>query len=63
MKKVILNLLVLNLLALPCLLMFNDANPITGEWAYQYNIFGFVYSCWFYHTFLKPIFKPYVDEE
>ena len=58
MKKIIRNLVLLNILALPCLLTFNDINPDTGEWNWWMNLVGILYSVWFYHNVLKPIFKP-----
>lgn len=57
MKRIILNVLLLNILALPCLAIFNDADPVTGEWNYTINLFGIVYSVWFYHNVLKKIIK------
>lgn len=63
MKKLIRNVILLNLLALPSLLMFNDANPMTGEWNYTLNIVGVVYAVWFYNHIIKPIFKPFFNEE
>lgn len=44
MKRIILNVLLLNILALPCLAMFNDVDPVTGDWNYTVNLFGIVYS-------------------
>ena len=57
MKKIIINVLLLSLIASPCLLTFNDVNPITGEWNWHWNLIGIVYSVWFYNNILKPIFK------
>lgn len=57
MKRIILNVLLLNMMAIPCLAMFNDINPVTGDWNYSINIFGIVYSLWFYHNVLKKAFK------
>jgi hypothetical protein len=57
MKRIILNVLLLNMLAFPCLAMFNDVDPITGEWNYTVNLFGIVYSVWFYCNVLKKIIK------
>ena len=57
MKKIILNVLLLNVLALPCMLALNDVNPETGEWNYTINIIGVMYSIWFYHGVLKKIIK------
>lgn len=57
MKRIILNVLLLNVLALPCLAMFNGFDPVTGEWNYTINLFGIVYSVWFYHNVLKKIIK------
>lgn len=63
MKKIIKNLVLLNILALPCILAFNDINQDTGEWNYTINLIGIVYSVWFYNCILKPIFKPYFRKE
>lgn len=63
MKKLIRNMILLNLLALPCLVMFNDATPITGEWNYTLIIIGVVYAVWFYNHIIKPIFKPLLNKE
>ena len=57
MKRIILNVLLLNILALPCLSMFNYVDPVTGDWNYTVNLFGIVYSVWFYHKVLKKIIK------
>ena len=56
MKRIILNVLLLNVLALPCLAMFNGVDPMTGEWNYTINL-GMVYSVWFYYNVLKKIIK------
>lgn len=58
MRKIIINVCLLNLLAAPCLLTFNDVNPITGEWNWVLNLIGIMYSIFFYHHILKPMFKP-----
>lgn len=58
MKKLIINVLLLNIVAAPCLLLLNDIDPLTGEWNWHWNVIGLVYSVWFYHEILKPIFKP-----
>lgn len=50
-------MLLLNILALPCLAMFNGVDPVTGEWNYTINLFGIVYSVWFYRNVLKKIIK------
>lgn len=50
-------MLLLNILALPCFLAFNDVDPVTGEWNYSINLFGLVYSVWFYNDVLKKVFK------
>lgn len=55
--RMILTVLLLNVLALPCLLMFNDVDSATGDWNYVINLFGLVYSYWFYHNVLKRVFK------
>lgn len=57
MKRIIQNVLLLNMMAIPCLAMFNDINPVTGDWNYSINLFGIVYSLWFYHSVLKKVFK------
>ena len=57
MKRIILNVLLLNVLALPCLAMFNGVDPMTGVWNYTINLFGMVYSVWFYYNVLKKIIK------
>ena len=31
-RRIIINVLLLNVLALPCLLMFNDVDSVTGDW-------------------------------
>ena len=56
-RRIIINVLLLNVLALPCLLMFNDVDSVTGELNYIINLFGLVYSYWFYHNVLKKVFK------
>ena len=63
MKKLIINIRLINILALPCILTFNDVNQDTGEWNYTINLIGIVYSVWFYNCILKPIFKPYFRKE
>ena len=63
MKKLILNVVLLNLLAAPCFLTFNEIDPITGEWNWWVNLIGVVYSVWFYNNIIKPIFKPLFNEE
>lgn len=63
MKKFIINIVLINILALPCILAFNDINQDTGEWNYTINLIGIVYSVWFYNCILKPIFKPYFRKE
>ena len=50
-------MLLLNVLALPGLAMFNAVDPMTGEWNYTINLFGMVYSVWFYYNVLKKIIK------
>jgi hypothetical protein len=49
--------MLLNILALPCMLTFNDVNPITGDWNYTMNLVGIIYSIWFYHNVLKKAFR------
>ena len=56
-RRIIINVLLLNVLALQCLLMFNDVDSVTGDWNYGINLFGLVYSYWFYHNVLKKVFK------
>lgn len=60
MKKIVRNLVMLNILAAPCLLTFNDIDTITGEWNWWINLIGIIYSVWFYNCILKPIFKPLI---
>lgn len=60
MKKIIRNLILLNILATPCLLTFNDIDTITGEWNWWINLIGIIYSVWFYNCVLKPMFKPLI---
>lgn len=38
-RRIIINVLLLNVLALPCLLMFNDVDSVTGDWNYGINLF------------------------
>lgn len=57
MKRVILTVLLLNVLALPCLMAFNDIDPVTGEWNYSINLVGIVYSFGYYHLVLKKMDK------
>ena len=35
------------LLFFPCVLVFNDAHPVTGEWYWGYNVLGVLYACWY----------------
>lgn len=56
MRKIIINILFINVLALPCFLMFNDVDA-NGNWNYSINIFGILYSFWYYHQILKKAFK------
>lgn len=37
-RRIIINVLLLNVLALPCLLMFNDVDSVTGDWNYGINL-------------------------
>lgn len=60
MKKLIINIILINILALPCILTFNDVNQDTGEWNYTINLIGIVYSVCFYNCILKRIFKPLI---
>lgn len=62
MKKTIVNIALLSLLALPCLLSVNDENPITGEFNVLVNIFGLLYSIWF-ALYLKLVFKNLPEPE
>ena len=61
MFKIILNVLLLNVLAVPCLLVFNDIDPITGEWNWGLNLIGVIYLLWFIKNIVKPIFKSIVN--
>ena len=56
-RRIIINVLLLNVLALPCLLMFNYVDSVTGDGNYGINLFGLVYLYWFYHNVLKKVFK------
>lgn len=56
MIRIVLNVLLLSILSLPCFLMFNDVDA-NGNWNYSLNIFGFLYSFWYYHDVLKKVFK------
>lgn len=58
MKKVIINVLLLSLLALPCLLTLNEPNPVTDEFNPWVNVIGLLYSAWFYKRILKKVFNP-----
>ena len=62
MKKIIVNIALLSLLALPCLLAINDENPITGKFNVLVNIFGFLYCIWF-ALYLKRVFKNLPEPE
>lgn len=44
MKNIIKNFVLLNILALPCILAFNDINQDTGEWNYTINLIGIIYQ-------------------
>ncbi len=61
MFKIFLNVLLLNVLAVPCLLVFNDIDPITGEWNWGLNLIGVIYLLWFIKNIVKPIFKSIVN--
>lgn len=63
MKKLILNITLLSILAFPCILTFNDINPETGDWNYTINLIGIIYTVWFYNCVLKPTFKPMFRKE
>lgn len=63
MKKLILNITLLSLLAFPCILTFNDINPETGDWNYTINLIGIIYTVWFYNCIIKPTFKPMFRKE
>jgi len=52
------NVLLLSLLALPCMLTLNEPNPITGDFNYWINIIGLLYSVWFYHRVLRKVYNP-----
>lgn len=61
MFKIFLNVLLLNVLAVPCLLVFNDIDPITGEWNWGLNLIGVIYLLFFIKNIVKPIFKSIVN--
>lgn len=61
MFKIFLNVLLLNVLAVPCLLVFNDIDPITGEWNWGLNLIGVIYLLWFIKNIVKPIFKSIMN--
>ena len=63
MRKLILNIVLLNILAAPSILTFNDIDQETNDWNYTINIIGIIYSIWFYNYILKPIFKPLFRKE
>ena len=63
MRKLILNIVLLNILAAPCILTFNDIDQETNDWNYTINIIGIIYSIWFYNYILNPIFKPLFRKE
>ena len=63
MRKLILNIVLLNILAAPCILTFKDIDQETNDWNYTINIIGIIYSIWFYNYILKPIFKPLFRKE
>jgi len=62
MKKIIANIALLCLLALPCLLSINDENPITGKFNWCINAIGIMYSIWF-ALYLKKVFKNLPEPE
>jgi len=57
MKKIIVNIALLSLLALPCLLAINDENPITGKSNIIVNILGIIYCIWFAKCIVRKVFK------
>lgn len=61
MFKIILNVLLLNVLAVPCLLVFNDIDPITGEWNWGLNLIGVIYLLFFVKNIVKPMFKSIMN--
>lgn len=61
MFKIFLNVLLLNVLAVPCLLVFNDIDPITGEWNWGLNLIGVIYLLFFIKNIVKPIFKSIMN--
>lgn len=62
MFKLILNIVLLNILSAPCFLVFNDIDPITGEWNWGLNLMGVVYIIWFVRNIVNPIFKSSIDD-
>lgn len=62
MFKLILNIVLLNILSAPCFLVFNDLDPITGEWNWGLNLIGIVYIIWFVRNIVNPIFKSSIDD-
>jgi len=63
MKKTVLNMGLLLILALPCLLVLNDENPITGKSNIVVNIFGIIYCVWFAKCVVKKVFKNLPEPE
>lgn len=61
MFKIFLNVLLLNVLAVPCLLVFNDIDPITGEWNWGLNLIGVIYLLFFVKNIVKPMFKSIMN--
>lgn len=56
MKNTVLFVLMINIIAAPCLLIFNEPNALTGEWSWWLNIIGIVYA-FFLQRFVKKIIK------
>jgi len=63
MKKIILNMALLIILAMPCLLALNDENPITGKSNIVVNILGIIYTIWFAKCIVKKVFKNLPEPE
>ncbi len=63
MKKTVLNMGLLLILALPCLLVLNDENPITGKSNIVVNILGIIYTIWFAKCVVRKIFKNLPEPE
>lgn len=53
--------LVTAILSLPCLLLLNDANPVTGEWNPVINLIGFLYAI-AYGIFINRKYREYINK-